>query len=128
MPKYFLKTREDDEQKALIAWWEFACRRYGLEPFDLLHVPNERKGGVTTQAHFAALGVRHGCPDLMLTVPTLEAPGLFIELKVKGGSLSKNQKPFCERLAQRGYTVRTCYGWTAARDTITEYLAPLLQR
>lgn len=127
MPKYFLKTLEDDEQKALIKWWELACRRYGLEPNDLLHVPNERKGGVTTQAHFAAMGVRRGCPDLLLTVPVGDSPALFIEMKSKGGSLSKYQKPFCERLATRGYDVRVCYGWAAAKDAITEYLFPLTQ-
>ena len=128
MPKkYILQSTEDEEQKSLIAWWGFACHRYGLEEADLLHIPNERKGGASVQAHFAAMGVRAGCPDLLLTVPVGNAPGLFIEMKSKFGVLSKNQKPFCARLAERGYTVQVCKSWQAAQDVIRNYLAPILE-
>ena len=123
--RYIYIASEDAEQKALITWWDIACRTYGLEANDLLHVPNERPGGVTVQAHFAAMGVRAGCPDLMLTVPVAAWPGLFIEMKAKTGGLSPKQRPFCERLAARGYAVEVCHGWEKARDAITRYLEPL---
>jgi len=67
-------------------------------------------------------GMKKGYPDLFLPIPREGFHGLFIELKVKGGRLSKEQRDWLRALNNQGYYACVCYGFNAATDTIKNYL------
>jgi hypothetical protein len=70
-----------------------------------------------------AAGAKRGIPDLFLPVPIDSYHGLYIELKrVKGGSLSPEQKIWASLLRQQGYMVAVCKGATEAKEIIEKYL------
>lgn len=117
-----MEADEDAEQMAVIDWWDYACRRYGLEPFDLLHIPNEGSGSPVRGKRLKRLGVRAGCPDLLLTQPRGGFHGLFVEMKAKHGRPSPEQKLFLARLVERGYLCEVAYGADQAMSAIQEYL------
>ncbi|UPG86835.1 VRR-NUC domain-containing protein [Luteibacter aegosomatis] len=71
-----------------------------------------------------AEGLKSGVPDLCLPVARGKYHGLFIEMKrVKGGTLSPEQKEWLQRLADQGYCAVRCNGWWEARTAILQYLA-----
>ena len=118
-----LCASESVEQASLVAWWEKACKAYGLPVFALLHVPNEGTGNAIRGAQMKKLGVRAGCPDILLEVPSGGHHGLRIEMKrAKGGRLSPAQREFLAYLEGKGYAVAVCHGWEEARIAIQEYL------
>ena len=128
------------EQKALIAWARAAANtghaqapdgrtlRLSDEQRDalaLLH--HARNGGMSKgeNGRAKALGTVAGWPDLFL--PYLRyndecpVPGLFIEMKAKGGRVSPAQKDVMTRLESAGYAVAVCYGFDDARAAILDY-------
>lgn len=114
---------EQEEQAAVVEWWAYACRQYGLEAFDLFHIPNEGTGSSVRGKIMQRQGLRPGCPDLMLTAPVGSYHGLFVEMKrTKTGKVSHEQALFHARLKERGYAVAVCYGATQARMAIAGYL------
>ena len=114
---------EEKEQDHLIEWWDRQCRVYGLPSFALYHVGNEGSGNAIRGARLKRMGVRAGCPDLLLDVPSGGHHGLRIEMKRrKGGRLSPQQREFLEYLESRGYAVAVCCGWDEARAVIQDYL------
>ena len=114
---------ELEEQAAVVEWWGYACRQYGLEAFDLFHIPNEGTGSAVRGMLQKRQGLRPGCPDLMLTAPVGSYHGLFVEMKrTKTGKVSHEQGLFHARLKERGYAVAVCYGATQARMAIAGYL------
>ena len=69
-------------------------------------------------------GLRPGVPDIDLPVKRFPWSGLRIELKrVKGGTVSQDQKRVHTLLAQQGYRVEVCKGWVAAVEVVKNYLA-----
>jgi len=48
--------------------------------------------------------------------------GLYIELKVKGGRVSKEQRWWIEKLREQGYRVEVPVGCQAALDVLMDYL------
>ncbi|WP_458400051.1 VRR-NUC domain-containing protein [Mailhella sp.] len=118
-----LEALERQEQAAVIEWWSWCCRRFGLEPYDLLHIPNEGTGSAVRGRLQKKQGLRPGCPDLMLTAPVGAHHGLFVEMKrSRTGRPSREQLDFHARLEERGYAVAVCYGATEARVAIARYL------
>ena len=114
---------EQEEQAAVIEWWSWCCKRFGLEPGDLFHIPNEGTGSAVRGMLQKRQGLRPGCPDLMLTAPVGSYHGLFVEMKrTKTGKVSHEQDLFHARLKERGYAVAVCYGATQARMAIAGYL------
>ena len=62
-------------------------------------------------------------PDICLPVPRGKFHGLYIEMKkLKGGTVSREQKEWGAKLARQGYCWKVCHGWEEARDVLTEYL------
>lgn len=71
-----------------------------------------------------AQGLEPGYPDLTLDVPRHGFHGLKIELKrVKGGTVSAEQKRVIEMLRAQGYCVEVCYGHEEVISTISNYLS-----
>ena len=70
-----------------------------------------------------AQGMRKGYPDIFLPVTTNQYAGLFIELKrIKGGSVSREQKAFLNRLNEQRYLAVVCKGHKEAIHVVKEYL------
>lgn len=73
-------------------------------------------------------GVKAGVPDLFLPVarPHPKEPrlyhGLWIEMKVEGGRVSKPQKRFLGQMEAEGYAIAVPYGAEEAYKTIIDYL------
>ncbi|MGI8766589.1 MAG: VRR-NUC domain-containing protein [Gemmatimonadaceae bacterium] len=121
---------EHEEQVALLRWAFMSACRYP-EMDDLYSIPNfsGRLGKVPPVAAMRqaqklnAEGRRKGVPDLHLPHARGMWHSLYVELKrVKGGTVSAEQRDWHERLTRAGHRVVVCRGWESARDAILEYL------
>jgi hypothetical protein len=61
-------------------------------------------------------------PDICLPVPRGGWHGLYIELKARGGSASREQKQWLAALQRLGYRAELCVGWAQARRLIEDYM------
>lgn len=115
-----LTPTEHEEQVALINWCDFhPDRRLKLIYSHL----NGIRCNMGTAMKAKASGAKKGIPDLFLPVPSKDYHGLYIELKrVKGGSLSPEQKEWLAILNENGYLAVQCKGADAAIATINNYL------
>lgn len=109
-------------QCALIDWWRWNCRKYGIPERLLHHSPQEGIRSKITGHHLKRIGMRPGFPDLMLFVPRGKYAGMAIELKTENGRATADQKGFIEDLKAQGYAAHICRGWEEARNKIVEYL------
>jgi len=121
IPGNIYRSTEHEEQVALMEW--AALQRTTYPELDLLFaIPNGGKRHISTAKKLKAEGVKPGVPDLFLPVARGICFGLFLELKRKDGSLTKEQRSWCVALAEQGYSTVVCYGWEAAAKTIETYL------
>lgn len=113
---------EHKEQSMVITWSQIAFNKYPA--LGLLHaVPNGGKRDIVTASILKAEGVRPGVPDLCLPVPRGGYHGLYIEMKkIKGGTMSDDQKWWIEQLSAQGYRVEVCRGNVAAIKVLEDYL------
>ena len=113
---------ESQEQVTLFAWAKL------MEPSIpelklMLHVPNGGWRDKRTAEKLKKEGVRPGFPDIFLPVPRRGHHGLLVELKrVKGGSVSAEQKKWLEALNSQGYLAVVAKGYEEAKKVILEYL------
>lgn len=117
-----LKATEHQEQAALIQWARLHEKKYP-ELRLLFAIPNGGLRNKATAGKLRAEGVKAGVPDLCLPVARLNYHGLYIELKTKSGRLSVSQRMWFYDLLRNGYLSLVCFGWEAARDAISNYLA-----
>lgn len=117
----FLPT-EEDEQTLLFSWVNM--QKHAYPELDLLfHIPNEGKRTAQTGARLKAAGLSSGVPDICLPVAKCGYNALFIELKrQKGGTLSKNQKEWLEKLLQAGNLAVRCNGFEEAKKILLKYI------
>ncbi len=114
---------EHAEQVVLLHWWEMQARAKGIAVEHLFAIPNGGNRNAITGARLKAEGVRAGIPDLMLALPVLNRPGLFIEMKrKKGGRLGREQERILQLFSAAGYAVAVCHGCDEAREVICRYL------
>lgn len=113
---------EAQEQAAVIEWWRFACKKYGVPEVALLHVANEGTGSVVRGRLQKRQGVRAGVADLFLSVPRGSFSGLWIEMKRQGGSVRPEQREFLSQMQTLGYDCAVCRGAEAVREKIHAYL------
>lgn len=137
-PRPVVRKKRDNEesrsQKAVIKWWQFACRGLGVPEILLFKIMNEGGRGPIVGSIMKAEGLRTGAPDLMLAVSqgvcsaNMDAIdgewfyGLFIEMKKSKGVVSPEQEVFHELLTAQGYKCVVCYSTAEAIDQITKYL------
>ena len=89
----------------------------------MFHVPNGGGRSKAEAGRFKAEGVKAGVPDIFLPVPSQGMHGLFIELKrLKGGTVSREQKAWMEALTMQGYAAVVCRGAAEAEEAICDYL------
>lgn len=117
-----MHASEHDEQAALFRWAAFAANRWP-ELALMFAVPNGGHRHKIVAARLKAEGVKAGVPDICLPVPRGAWHGLFIEMKTRTGSASREQKRWLGALQAQGYRVAVCKGWEAAKELIEEYLA-----
>jgi len=112
---------ESDNQIALFQWARLAQTKY--PELSLLHsIPNGGKRNAREAARLKREGAKAGVSDIFLPVARKGFHGLYIELKVKGGKLSENQKWWTEETWKQGYYSTVCFGWIEAKDVIERYL------
>lgn len=123
-----MKLRDEHgEQAALFGWAYFATSMW--PELALLHaIPNGSHRHKATAARLKKEGVKRGVPDICLPVPRQGYHGLYIELKVAGGTTSSAQRWWLDRLTAEGYLAVVCRGCDEARWTIHRYLLPQAQR
>jgi hypothetical protein len=99
-------STEHAEQVAFVQWF-----RKTYPDVLIFAIPNGGKRGKPEAARLQLEGVTPGVPDLCI-------PGwrVYIEMKrVKGGSVSKEQKEVIEYLNANGYTAKVCDGFESAK-------------
>lgn len=112
---------EHKEQCLLVEWFQL---QYPMYKRHLFSVPN---GGFRSKAAAGKLkaeGVMPGVFDLFLMVARPGCPGMWIEMKTKGGRVSDHQKDFKAKAESQGYKAVVCYGFDDAKQAIQEYLGP----
>ncbi len=116
---------EDSEQAALFCWVNEQLREGLYFELRLLYAtPNGGARDIRTATRLKATGVKKGVSDLFLPVSRHGMHGLFIELKkIKGGSVSAEQKEWGAAMHAERYGFCVCRGWLEARDVLIQYLS-----
>lgn len=110
---------EQLEQIRLFRWFHETFPEYAD---DLHHFANERKCSWSQGKILKAMGVKKGVCDIHLGAPSFKYHGLWIELKVDKGKLTKEQIAFIHRKNQKGYFAIAVWGFEAAKQVILEYM------
>ncbi|WP_206458680.1 VRR-NUC domain-containing protein [Anaerovorax sp. IOR16] len=123
--KYPKTQTEGIEQSTLMEWAELSKGKFP-ELRLLFHIPNGGSRHLIEAANLKKQGVKAGVPDLCLPVPKGEYHGLYIEMKAKTNTPTKEQKEWIKELTQQGYFATVCWGWMQAAKVITDYLTSRL--
>ena len=116
-----MNHNESDEQQALFQWSKLSQGKY--PELSLLHsIPNGGKRNIREASRLKKEGAKAGVSDIFLPVASQGFHGLYIELKVKGGKLSENQKWWITKTIEQGYLSVVCFGWIEAKGIIEGYL------
>ena len=106
---------ETAHQTALMA--QAALHRKQYPQLKWLHaIPNANSHRMVGE------GVRSGIPDVCLPWPNQKYHGLYIELKIKTGRVSQEQKACLDYLNSVGYRAVVCWSWIEAWKVIEDYL------
>ena len=119
--------KEAEEQEAVFKWAGIHEKR--LPDLKYLNGSmNGAKRSKLTAIRAKRQGLKKGFPDIHLPVPRCGYHGLFIELKrVKGGTVSKEQKEIIRGLSENGYFACVCLGHGPAIEIIEKYLTETLK-
>lgn len=110
---------EQLEQIRLVKWFH---ETYPEFADDLHHFANERKCSLRQGHLLKLMGVKRGVCDIHIGIVTKQYAGLWLELKVEKGKLTKEQISFINRKNQKGYFAIAVWGFDASRQVILEYL------
>lgn len=111
---------EHDEQVKVIQWCDAHPNPRVSRIYSHL---NGLRAPIGAVIKAKASGGRKGIPDLFLPISCGEYHGLYIEMKrLKGGSLTPEQKDWIESLNASGYKAIACKGHESAIEVITKYL------
>lgn len=110
---------EHNAQRLLVAW--FRDRYPRLAPV-FFAIPNGGARDPATGRKLKEEGALPGVPDLMLAVPHNGHAGLFLEIKTRTGTVSKEQRATHDALRAHGYAVAVPRGYDAAKAAIAGYL------
>jgi len=106
------KRSEHVEQREFVSW----VRKNSHHK--IFAIPNGGKRGIATAAKLKAEGVSAGVPDLF--VPALK---LFIEMKQKKGTESKEQMVWKDYLVGVGYICAVCYSTDEAKKVFLDVIS-----
>ena len=106
----------------MIKTFDWIRTRPDIEPF-AWHTANERKTSPQAGRLLKRMGVKAGIADIFIAIPNPIYHGLFIEMKVNNGKLSKEQRQFIGGMNSQGYMALCCYSYESARSEIENYIA-----
>jgi len=89
---------------------------------DTHHFANQRSCSIQEGRKLKRMGVKRGVSDIFVAIPKNGKAGLWLELKVGSGKLSKEQSDFLERKKERGYDCHVAWGYSEAIDILLNYL------
>ncbi len=112
---------EADHARLLVQWARGAQLQYP-ELRLLFHIPNGEPRSAAVGRKLAAMGVKAGVSDYLLPVKRAGFSGLWLELKVARGRLTKAQRAWQIAMRAQGFIATTAVGWQAARRSIIQYL------
>ena len=110
--------KEENEQKRLATMLDWM-----MPELVWFHVPNGGSRKKNEAIKFKKMGVKAGVHDIFILHPIGRSHGLFIEMKVGDGKLSKEQIAFSKRANSLGYPCVVCYSADEAFDVIEQYVA-----
>ncbi len=110
---------EEIDHINIVNWFHY---NYPEFADDFHHFANQRKCTPQEGNKLKKMGVKKGVSDFFLGIGKHGFHGLWIELKVGNGKLSKEQIAFIERKIKRGYLAIAVWGETAAKGVIETYL------
>ncbi len=113
-----LKPEEIDHIN-IVNWFHHEFPELGE---DFHHFANERRCSPQEGMKLKRMGVKRGVLDFHLAISMNGFYGLWIELKVGNGKLSKEQIAFIERKTKRNYLALAVWGKEAAQLVILTYL------
>ena len=87
----------------------------------LFAIPNGGWRNLTVAQKLKGEGVRRGVHDYCWPYKAGTYPGLFVELKSRGGQPTKEQRDFAEFVQQQGYMAVFVKGWEDAWKAVCEY-------
>ena len=116
-----MKSREAQEQAAVINWCEIQSKKY-FELEMIYHCPNGGYRNKIEAANLKRQGVKSGVPDLFLPIPRRNKDGLYIEMKWGNNKCTPNQNKWILKLSKLDYEVKVCYSSMEAIDAIKNYL------
>ena len=112
---------EHTEQCALVQWAAYAAAE-----FPELHWLHSSLNGARLTPGQAgrqsAAGMVAGVADLFLPVAGRGAVGLYLEMKVKGGRQSVEQKAFEAFVVEQGYRYVLAWSWHEAAAAVLDHL------
>jgi len=112
MPSMTDVPSEHFEQREFVKWF-----RQTYKGVRIFAIANGGARSITTAARLKAEGVSSGVPDLCIP-----AWKLWIEMKrIKGGSLSPEQKDWIKYLEDVGYCAKVCKGAEDAKKQIQAF-------
>lgn len=104
------------EQIRFVTW----LAKNGIRHFA---IPNGGLRSYSEAVKFKRCGVKAGVPDVCIPIPSGSYHGLYIELKrVKGGSVSVEQKEWINFLQSQGYYAEVAKGFDEAKRIVEYYL------
>ncbi len=104
---------EHEEQRELVRWF-----RQTFKGVRIFAIPNGGARSIATAGRLKAEGVSSGVPDLF--IPAWQ---LWVEMKrIKGGSVSAEQKDWLKYLEEVGYCVKVCKGAEDAKLQIQAFV------
>jgi hypothetical protein len=115
------KLLEHGVQSAVVQW---ATLSQGLYPdLKLLYaIPNGGHRHPAVAVKMKAEGVKPGIPDLHLPVARGGYLSLYVEMKTKDGSVSKDQRDVHAGLRAAGHLVQVCKSIEAGVQALKDYL------
>lgn len=96
------------------AWATYPQTRYGLRA-----CPNGGKRSIMEAMQFKASGVVAGSPDLQFDY---KGRTYYIEMKIPGGVISKDQKRVHEYLLSNGIPIYVCWSFEEFKQTFNTIL------
>ena len=117
-----MNHKESDHQIALFAWAKLAQTKH--PELSLLHAignGNARTNAIQG-ARMKREGIKSGVFDMFMPVARGKYHGIYLEMKIKGGRVSDNQKWWLIETTKQDYLSVVCYGWQEASKELVDYL------
>lgn len=112
---------EHQEQCAVFTWANMMSVKYPCLEY-MFGTLNGVRLSIGNATKMKRSGNKKGVPDIILPFKSSNWSGLFIELKIPGGTVKPEQKDYIAYLKTQGYFADVRVGSVEAIDLIIDYL------